>query len=124
MMEQEPLPDLVQDWADIAESVITKNQSDPPKKLASKIAIAITEEYGGRSFYLAKCLMMKLDRRDSEILEAYHVGPLKGDYAGLAKLHNVSERHIRRLINRSIRLDVMKRQMPLLPEPENQPNRR
>ncbi len=121
---EEKLPELVQDWADIAEQVISKNPSKPPKAVGKLIALAITEEYGGRGFYLAKCLMLKLDRRDSEILQSFHLGPLKGDYVGLARAHGVSERHVRRIIRRAIRLEVMKRQMPLLPEPEAQPNRR
>lgn len=128
MNEQSPaeaLPEIIQDWADIAFAVLTKRgrlAEDAARTLANEIAVEITGEYGGRTFYLAKCAMLRLDRRDRMILDEFN----GHNHALLAKKHSVSERHIRRLIGRMEALETRKRQVPLFPSepPPAAPNRR
>jgi Mor family transcriptional regulator len=116
------VPETLQDFILLAARIIKQNQGASPDELARLITIAQAKELGG--FYFPRGASFQLDLRDFEILEAFHFGPLKGNTTALARKYHVSERHIRRLLKRAIKKDVMKRQMTLLSEPETPPNRR
>lgn len=124
----ESLPELVQDWADIAYEVLTKEggiPADRARLLADQCAFRIAEEHGGRSLYLAKCAVLKLHRQLNQRDQAIMADFNGHNFLQLAQKHQVTDRHVRRLVKRSLAIDLKKRQTALFPnDPGSIPNRR
>lgn len=118
----EQLPELVRDWGDIVAQVATECGVSPEvaRSLGEAAALRIAGEYGGRHFYLAQCMMVRLDRRDRAILDEF----TGNNYEALAAKHGRSERHIRRLVKRATFVDLLQRQGDMFPEGRTAPSRR
>lgn len=118
----ERLPELVQDWADIVAQVAAEYglAPDAARALGAAAALRLTDEYGGRNFYLAQCMSLRLSQRDQEILAAFN----GRNYDELASTFKKSVRHIRRLVRRAKAADLLTRQGDFFPEGRSVPNRR
>lgn len=118
----EKLPELVQDWADIVAQVAGELGLTPAQaeQLGKAAALRITDEYGGRNFYLAQCMSLRLDQRDTKILADFN----GHNYEELAKRYSKSVRQIRRLVARAKAVDLLTRQGDFFPEERDVPSRR
>lgn len=118
----ERLPELVQDWADIVAEVAAEHGlvGDAARALGAAVALRLTDEYGGRNFYLAQCMSLRLSQRDQEILAAFN----GHNYEELATRFKKSSRHIRRLVRRAKAADLLTRQGDFFPEDRALPSRR
>ena len=61
------------------------------------IALEFAEECGSVQFYFPKALLARLSQRDREIYAQFN----GHNYAELARLHKMSDRHVRRLVKRA-----------------------
>lgn len=94
------LPTVLQDWADIAQETVQDLlpvNDDEAREVGRQIALRIAEEYGSTQFYLAKGVAYRLDARDQEIFDKFN----GRNYLELSREFKVSDRHIRRVINRA-----------------------
>lgn len=121
MSAQQPfgdmLPGVLHEFAEIARDVVVELaeiDQDRAWTIAKEIALRIGEEHGSHQFYLAKGLAYHLDVRDREILAAFN----GRNYEELAKLHKVSDRHVRRLVRRALAVELARRQGDMFGERE------
>lgn len=98
--DSDQLPEIVQDWAEIISQRAIKLLGlapDQARALGAAAVMDITDQYGGRQFYLTVGMMAHLNQRDLDIAAAFN----GYNYAELAATYKCSERHIRRLLNRA-----------------------
>ncbi|MBN9795675.1 positive regulator of late transcription, partial [Pseudonocardia sp. TMWB2A] len=83
-------------------------------KSREKTTLALAEYMGGRSLYIPRGDALKIAIRDAEIFRVAN----RRNIRQLSRRHNVSERHIWRILNRQQRLHVRKLQPDLFNKPE------
>jgi Mor family transcriptional regulator len=89
--------ELLDDVASVTARLLTEHDVQPAaaELLGAAVADYLADHWGGQNLTVPKDYKRKLCAREVEIYRSFN-----GDYAGLAKAHGMTERGMRKLIDR------------------------